>query len=207
MKYSFFLTVSAGNETKKPWRLLCWILADPDLLGQKVIHQKQTWAKRIDKLLVMSSKQNDTFPAIGLNVTAGRNHIASKVQAAWTYIHKHFIHEYDFFIKTDPDTYVIVENLHDYIKDKDPKKPYFYGHRYKPTNWTFTYMAGGPGLLLTRESLKRLVTEAWVKYPKCIPDGQGKLNKILVKTRVLHKQGCCRDVRIAKWFRVLQDKP
>ena len=149
-------------------------MADPDLLDTKVIHQKRTWGKRCDNLLVMSSKQDDTFPAVGLNVTAGRQHIASKVTAAWKYIHKHYVEDYDFFIKTDTDTYVVVENLLDFLKDKDPELPHFYGHQYRPTNSTFIYMAGGPGLVLTRESVTRLVTKAFVEHPKCIPDGQGK---------------------------------
>ena len=141
-----------------------------------MIHQKGTWGKRCDKLLVMSSKQDDTFPAVGLNVTAGRQHIASKVTAAWKYIHKHYVDDYDFFIKTDSDTYLIVENLLDFLEDKDPELPDYFGHRYKPRNWTFTYMAGGPGLVLTRESVRRLVTKAFVEHPKCIVDGQGKWN-------------------------------
>ena len=149
-------------------------MADPELLDKKVIHQKNTWGKRCDKLLVMSSKQNDTFPAVGLNVTSGRRHIAAKVRAAWTYINQHYAEDYDFFIKTDPDTYLVVENLHEFLKDKDPKLPHFYGHRQKPKKWTFEYMAGGPGLVLTRESVKRLVTKAFVEYPKCIVDGQGR---------------------------------
>ena len=164
-----------GNKAKRATRprLLCWILADPNLLHTKVIHQKQTWAKRCDKLLVMSSKQNDTFPAIGLNVTTGRNHITSKVLEAWKFIYKHHLKDYDFFIKTDPDTYLVVENLLDFLNDKDPCKPYFYGHRYKPTIWNFTYMAGGPGLVLTKESVRRLASQAFVNYPQCMHDGQG----------------------------------
>ena len=149
-------------------------MADPNLLDKKVIHQKQTWGKRCDKLLVMSSKQNDTFPTVGLNVTAGRDHIGAKVLAAWKYIYKHYVEDYDFFVKTDPDTYLVVENLLDFLKDKDPELPHYYGHRYKPINWTFTYMAGGPGLVLTRESVRRLVTKAFVEHPKCLVDGQGK---------------------------------
>ena len=46
-------------------RLLCWIMADPELLRTKVIHQKQTWGRRCTKLLIMSSKEDDDFPAIG----------------------------------------------------------------------------------------------------------------------------------------------
>ena len=158
-------------------------MADPNLLDKKVIHQKQTWGKRCDKLLVMSSKQNDTFPTVGLNVPAGRDHIGAKVLAAWKYIHKHHVEDFDFFIKTDSDTYLIVENLLDFLKDKAPELPHYFGHRFKPKNWTFTYMAGGPGLVLTRESVRRLVTQAFVEHPKCLVDGQGKWLHIYVPHR------------------------
>ena len=53
------------NTDPRDRRLLCWILADPELLRTKVIHEKQTWGKRCTKLLVMSSKQDNDFPAIG----------------------------------------------------------------------------------------------------------------------------------------------
>ncbi len=96
-----------------------------------------------------------------------------QVFAAWKYVHRHYIQDFDFFVKTDPDTYLVVENLLDFLKDKNPEEPNFYGHMYRPINWNFTYMAGGPGLVLTREALMRLVTEAFVKYPKCLRDGQG----------------------------------
>ena len=149
-------------------------MADPHLLDKKVIHQKQTWGKRCNKLLVMSSQQNDTFPAVGLNVPEGKSHIGLKVPAAWKYIHKHYVEDYDFFIKTDPDTYLVVENLLDFLKDKDPELPHYYGHIQKnvppPRN---TYMTGGPGLVLTRESVRRLVTKALVEHPDCLRDGTG----------------------------------
>ena len=118
----------------------------------------------------MSSKQNDTFPAVGLNTPVGRNYIAPKVNAAWKYIHKHYVEDYDFFIKTDTDTYVVVENLLDFLKDKDPELPHFYGHEQKASflnKFNSTYIAGGPGLVLTRESVRRLVTKAFVEHSKC----------------------------------------
>ena len=159
----FYIYFAVGKE-REP-RLLCWILADPLLLDRKVIHHK---------LLVMSSKQNDTFPTIGFNVTAGKQHMSLKVAGAWKSIHKHYLEDYDFFIKTDPDTYVVVENLLDFLKDKDTELPHYYGHEQKPSVRKSTYMAGGPGLVLTRESVRRLVTKAFVEYPKCSKmDGVG----------------------------------
>ena len=159
---------------KKKVKLLCWIMADQQHLYTQIIHQKATWGQRCDKLLVMSSKEDATFPAIGLNNTQeGRYHIAFKAKAAWVYIYKHYIDHFDFFIKCDPDTYLVVENLQDFLSDKDPLQPHFYGHMYKWPHWKYPWIAGGPGEILTKTAVKKLVTEAFVKFPKCIPDGNG----------------------------------
>ena len=149
-------------------------MADPGLLNTRVVHQKATWGKRCEKLLVMSSKEDKNFPAIGLpNTKEGRSHIDFKTKAAWKYIYKRYIDNYDFFVKVDTDTYLVVENLLEFLSDKDPSKPYHYGHLYTPKNWNITYTAGGPGEVLTKEALRLLVTEALVKYDNCWPDGEG----------------------------------
>ncbi len=122
----------------------------------------------------MSSQEDKQFPTIGLNVPEGRSHIAAKVHAAWKYIYHNYLGDFDFFVKTDPDTYVVLENLNEYLSDKNASSPHFYGHRFSPKGWNLTYMAGGPGLVLTRESLRRLVTKAFQQHPNCLVDGQGK---------------------------------
>ena len=153
-------------------------MADPGLLHTKIVHQKATWGKRCEQLLVMSSKEDKDFPAIGLpNTKEGRSHIDFKTKTAWKYIHEHYINDYDFFVKVDTDTYLVVENLLEFLSDKDPAKPYYYGHLYTPKNWNLTYPAGGPGEVLTKETLRLLVTEALVKHDNCWPDGEG--NRIL----------------------------
>ena len=125
----------------------------------------------------MSSKTNSKFPAVGLpNARAGRNHIAHKAKAAWKYIYDNYFNDYDFFIKTDPDTYLVVENLLDFLSDKDPSKPYIFGHHYNSEK--FDFIAGGPGEVLTKAALKLLVTEAILKPKKCWPSkGHGNRYK------------------------------
>ena len=155
-------------------------MADPGLLYTRVVHQTATWGKKCEKLLVMSSKEDKDFPAIGLpNTKEGRSHIDYKTKTAWKYIHKHYIKDYDFFVKVDTDTYLVVENLLEFLSDKDPTKPHYYGHLYTPKHWNIVYKAGGPGEVLTKEALRLLVTEALVKHDDCWPDGEGNTDRLI----------------------------
>ena len=168
----FFTLVSESTREKKKrsYKLLCWILADPKFFNTKIIHQNATWGRRCDKLLIISSK--------------GRNHIATKARQAWEYIHKNYINQYDFFIKTDPHTYLVVENLKEFLSDKNPNETHFYGHiltRHRKSKWKL--VAGGPGILLTRASLTKLVTKAFVKHPNCIRDGERKYKMFCLELR------------------------
>ncbi|XP_013401138.1 glycoprotein-N-acetylgalactosamine 3-beta-galactosyltransferase 1 isoform X2 [Lingula anatina] len=164
-------------------RVLCWLLTDPPDLDKRVIHVRDTWARRCDVTLFMSSMENKTFPTIGLRVPPGRGHIAKKAKAAWKYIYEHHLNDADFFIKADPDTYVIVENLKHYLTSRDPKRAEFYGHQFYPSDWEFNadtrikkslYMSGGPGLVLSREAVRLLVTKAINSDPKCLQDGEAE---------------------------------
>ena len=122
----------------------------------------------------MSSKEDKDFPAVCLpNTKEGRGNIEFKFKIAWKYVHEHYINDYDFFVKADTDTYLVVENLHEFLSDKDHTKPYYYGHLYSPKNWNLTYPSGGPGVVLTQKALRLLVTEALVKHDDCWPDIQG----------------------------------
>ena len=76
-------------------------------------------------------------------------------------------------MKVDTDTYLVIENLLDFLSDKDPTKPHYYGHLYTPKNWNLTYPAGRPGIVLTQKSLRLLVTEALVKHDQCWPYNKG----------------------------------
>ena len=88
-------------------------------------------------------------------------------------------------MKVDTDTYLVVENLLEFLSDKDLSKPHYYGHLYTPKNWNFAYPAGGPGEVLTKEALRLLVTEALVKHDDCWPDGEGN-NDLLITN---HERG------------------
>lgn len=148
---------SVAKDLKKKVRVLCWIMTSPTNLDKKAIHVKKTWAKRCNIMLFISSKNNASFPAIGLDVKEGREHLTSKTMQAFRYVYDHYKHKADWFMKADDDTYVILENLRYFLKDYNTRDPVFFGHHFKIIVKQ-GYYSGGAGYVLSLEALTRLVT-------------------------------------------------
>ena len=100
-----------------------------------------TWGRRCNKLLFMSSEEDHNLPAIKLNVTEGYNNLWDKTKKAFEYVYQNHRKEYDWFLKADDDTYIVVENLRYLLKEFHTNDPIFFGHKFKP----FTEQGMHPG--------------------------------------------------------------
>ena len=138
-------------------RVLCWIMTSPKTLMSKAVHIRNTWGARCDHTLYMSSIENLTFPAVGLNVSEGRDSLWNKTRAAFEYIHRYnYTKTFDWFLKADDDTYVIIENLKYFLRDKNSNELVYYGHPFKPFIKN-GYMSGGAGYVLSKAAVEKLV--------------------------------------------------
>uniref|UniRef100_A0A3B3ZYY1 Glycoprotein-N-acetylgalactosamine 3-beta-galactosyltransferase 1 n=2 Tax=Periophthalmus magnuspinnatus TaxID=409849 RepID=A0A3B3ZYY1_9GOBI len=130
-------------------------MTSPKNLQSRTVHARETWAKRCDVTLYMSSTET-AFPTVALNVSEGRENLYWKTIRAFQYIHDKHLDQADWFFKADDDTFVVVENLHLILSSFNPEEPYYLGRRFSP----FVkqgYMSGGAGYVLSKEALRRFV--------------------------------------------------
>lgn len=152
-------------------------MTSPGNVKTKAQHAAKTWGKRCNKLLIMSSKADETIETVALPVKEGRNNLWAKTKEAFKYIYENHLDDADWFLKADDDTYVIVENLRYLLYPYPTDTPLYLGYRFKvlPDSGFVAqgYMAGGPGYALNRAALKRFVEIALPNIGLCRQDNAG----------------------------------
>ncbi|XP_076438739.1 glycoprotein-N-acetylgalactosamine 3-beta-galactosyltransferase 1-like [Babylonia areolata] len=158
-----------AKELASTVRVLVMVITEPQNLYTKAEHVRNTWGKRANKLLFMSSEQNDEFPTVGLDVPEGREHLTAKTMKAFRYLYEHHLDDADWFMKADDDTYVIMENLRYLLSAHSTQDPVYFGKVFDMATKQ-GYTSGGAGYVLSKEALRRLATRGFAS-PLCRQDG------------------------------------
>ena len=142
-----------AKEEAQRIRVLCWVMTSPKTLHEKGKPIMETWAKRCNIFLFMSSQEDPEFSpdVVGLDVGEGRDKLWHKTRAAWQYVFDHHIDDADWFIKVDDDTYLIVENLRHLLSKYQPDEPHYFGRHFKTYGG---YCSGGAGYVFSRQTLR-----------------------------------------------------
>lgn len=138
-----------GNNNDKPpaIKILCWVMTvDSESNRIKSDAVEATWGRRCDRLLLVRNgselAEHDGILTVPLD-HEGRDQLWHKVVAAFTYLHSNYLTQYDWFMKADDDTYVLVESLKRFLKARgSPEESVYFGYKFKP----FVeqgYMSGG----------------------------------------------------------------
>ncbi len=102
----------------------------------------------------MSDEADPDLPAIKLKVGTGRDHLTAKTMQSFDIVYEHYMDDFDWFLKADDDTYVILENLRYMLSPHSSREPIFFGHHFK-TIVKQGYFSGGGGYVISREALRR----------------------------------------------------
>ncbi|VDO15119.1 unnamed protein product [Rodentolepis nana] len=100
-----------ADELAKRVRVYALILTMPPSKLTKAVHVKATWARAVE--------------------VESRGVLWEKTRQAFIHAKKNLLDKYDFFMKADDDSYVIVENLRFILSKMNPNEPFIMGRRFK----------------------------------------------------------------------------
>jgi hypothetical protein len=97
------------------------------------------------------------------------NDLTNKVFLTYIYLYKKYNY-YDWYLKADDDTFVFVDNMRQFLADKDPKQAVTYGYNFKVIVEN-GYHSGGAGYLLSNEALQRIGKKLSADKASCSSTG------------------------------------
>uniref|UniRef100_A0A5S6QH59 N-acetylgalactosaminide beta-1,3-galactosyltransferase n=1 Tax=Trichuris muris TaxID=70415 RepID=A0A5S6QH59_TRIMR len=135
----------------KDVRVFCWVLTGMANHKTRAVHVKATWLKRCNGFMFGSSMKDESLGAVDLGVPEGRPFLWRKTVKAFSHIYERHLNDYDWFLKADDDTYVIVENLRLLLLSYNPNSSVYLGSNLRHPNHQ-KYMSGGAGYVLSRNA-------------------------------------------------------
>ncbi|KAL6728336.1 hypothetical protein Aduo_010116 [Ancylostoma duodenale] len=155
-------------------RVFCWIATEESRHRTNAKAVNSTWAQRCNKHLFISTRPDKTLPAIDLGIPNKKRSSWQKTRAVLKLIHDHFIDRYDWFLAAQDDSYVILENLRYMLLQYSPDDAIVLGsHTFSFSSFP-SVSKGGPsfmtGFILSREAVRRIVTDGLVNSPSCYGD-------------------------------------
>ncbi|CAF4004772.1 unnamed protein product, partial [Adineta steineri] len=163
-------------------RVLCLILTTPKYFLDRVKAVNDTWGPRCDHYLFVTDHTPETMTSEQINFTRqipiapiqnivpGYDHLTQKSTLALLFAYKKYFNDFDWFVKADDDTYLIVENLKAFLSQQNASKPVTFGYNFK-VNVPEGYHSGGASYVLSRESLRRFYQAHRDSKSTCRKDG------------------------------------
>ena len=151
---------SGGGQTGGV-RLLCMVITTPANYITKAVHVAATWGSDCTRLVFVS---DDSEPGAvkpqHLNIlelpgVAGRERLWQKVSAGLVSVWREYQEDFDFVIKADDDTFMVLDNLRYLLSGLQPGKEFVLGHLQHDRG--VSYLSGGSGYVISKSALRHLV--------------------------------------------------
>ncbi|CAF0938805.1 unnamed protein product [Brachionus calyciflorus] len=159
----------------RPKTLFCLILTTEKNLDTKTLVIYKTWAKKCDNFKFFTIKPkhdlegnywNSIVQPPGLSNDSYKN-LTNKVYLSIKYVYNMYP-DYDWYLKADDDTFIFVDNLKDFVFDKNSSTPVTYGYDFK-SYVENGYHSGGAGYLISNEAFRRIGSKLNENFTYC-PD-------------------------------------
>ena len=159
--------------TAKAGRILCWILTFPAAGDTKAAGVNNTWGRRCDTLLYMTTAHVEDLNTVELTLWGpeGRDKLWTKSKLAWLHVYTHYRDKADWFIKADDDTYIAMDNMREFLSQYNTMEPHHFGRKFSV--YKDGYYSGGSGIVLSKEALIRMgeafptaESEGWAGAPR-----------------------------------------
>jgi hypothetical protein len=160
-----------------PPRILCGLKTHAGN-HHRVADVADTWGWKCDGFFAASTKTERDIGAVDLLHEGPEKYdnLWQKVRSMAAFMYDYYLDDYDYFLFGDDDTFIIMENLHNYLLSLESAtggrnaQPLYIG---SPFSLHYThYNTGGPGYLLNRVALRRLVEDGLPYYFPHIVGGE-----------------------------------
>lgn len=169
-------------------RILCWVLTYEFNHQTKAQAVRDTWGKRCNKLVFISTTLSENLNILLVNVTEDRKYLWGKSKQGLQQVYENYGNDFDWFLKADDDTWIFMENLRHFLYAYSPETPIYFGCKLKPFV-SQGYMSGGAGYVLSREAVRRFNEVALKDGYKCWNGTEGnedvEIGKCLANVGVL----------------------
>jgi glycoprotein-N-acetylgalactosamine 3-beta-galactosyltransferase len=124
-------------------RILCLVLTSPKTWFNRAKAVNATWGPRCDRYYFVTEPSSDklsseqkqiieSMPVAPIpNITAGYDHLTRKSNLALLFAHDQHLNDFDWFVKADDDTYLIVDHLRDFLSEQNASEPVTFGYNFK----------------------------------------------------------------------------
>ncbi|KAF1752242.1 hypothetical protein GCK72_018796 [Caenorhabditis remanei] len=163
----------AAQKLPKKGKLFCWVQTSTIYHDTRSLAINETWIHRCDHgQLFTSEKFNDSripYSTVFAGIPDNYYNLFFKSRYAFHHIYTNISSEFDWYLKADDDTYIIVENLKAFLSTLNPDEPHYLGYVLKPY-LTNGYNAGGAGYIISRAALKIFAEKLYPNATLCPDD-------------------------------------
>jgi glycoprotein-N-acetylgalactosamine 3-beta-galactosyltransferase len=155
----------------------------------------ETYGPRCDGFLAASNQTDRSIGAVRLDHAGPESYrnMWQKVRSMWIYVYQHYLDDFEFFHIGGDNMFVIAENLRYAASLEDPTKPVYMGAAMTDFGAPRRrYCGGGAGYTLSREALRRMVSEEF-NYSRCHPTNERSDEDKMVGTCLRLKVATCKQ--------------